>query len=1127
MELRRNCFVLVVLLLVLSSPSRSAEPELKAGVRLRLGGSRFQGWIAPEVVDWDNDGLNDLVVGHYSGRLAVYLNRGVGKAGISFRQIKLRRLDSFGSRGEPIWGWRFNKANCVCPGPGRLCPRVLDWDNDGKKDLVIGDGCGAQTRVWRNVGTDKAPIFSTRHLQYLPPDGGARPYHETVAPWIADWNGDGNKDLIMGRNRGIYVYVNRGTDAAPKFDFDRARLGMKIRNVFPTERLSPVFIDWDSDGRKDLIVGSQQGEVWFARNVGTPAQPKFKSYARVQADRKPIQMSSQARIAVSDLDGDGRRDLLVGDGTGVVWFFQARQPAPIARSRFVEIKGGGALPVGLVGTDDARRALTYRVLTQPKSGRLEGTAPNLRYTPNKDFTGRDQFTFEVTAGKMKSAPATMTLEVQPDIRPPRVVTQPKDDFVAIGQPATLRVEVSGSPPFSYQWSRNGMPIPRATGPELSIRETKVDDDGKYSVKVTGPGGVISSRPARLQAKAVPTGKAKVPIIEIRYRSPAVEPLTPGVLVITRTGDTDPPVNVKLTSRPGHYPVIPDLHFVPVPSSIPLKAGQTQAEIKVIPIEDTLTRGRQTLTFRIVPNPAYRIAPGRGSAQMIFLDDDCPTVGVQVVKDAKPDAGGRRTFRFTAEPAPRHDTRISYSVSGTATGGVDYEALPGTVTIPAGKTSATVVIKPYRQSQPGTKKTVVLTLPVHRFTFFDFYHYLTEGRPRTASVEIASTVTSPPPPNRPVKPADTEVAKLRKEVARLGWVIFTARSSGPNSDFDLFVMRPDGSQLRNITRTPRFDEFSARVSPDGKRMLYRRVEKGKRNVRKDQTQQDVGTKAMRTWPTAGTLIVANADGRHPRPLGKDGEYEWASWGPKGEQIACLETAKPKEPGSKKPVAYRIVVRDARSLKVIRSLPSGGIQRQAIWSPDGKRICGPANVLPGKSRLSKGLEYPLGRGKMVSIDLDSGKRISMALLPDWSPVWATDSDGDWFQGGSPEILHSANNYGICPAYYSMLWRSGLRGKPSQLVFAEYQKHVWGGCTSPDDKHAIFVIEGETWSLQGKMAIIRLADAPIARGRSPLFHGVLADLFPNLRQGPILDLAHVREGFDPHWTRAEIVRDQDPDE
>ncbi len=1120
MHPRLNCLTLWLVILSLSSAARGAEPELKKGVKLPLDGYRLQKWASPEVVDWNGDGMNDVVVGHYSGALFVHLNRGLGRTGFEFERIDILREDGFKRGDTPIWAWRFNKATCVCPGPGRISPRVVDWDQDGKMDLVIGDGLGAQTRIWRNIGTGDTARFSTHHLQYLPPDAGIRPYHETVQPCLADWNSDGKVDLIMGRNRGVYVYLNEGTRRSPHFDFDKSRLGTKIRNLFPPERLCPVLVDWDGDDLQDLLVGSQRGEVWFARNVGSKSQPRFDGYTPVRAGGKDIQVGAEARIAVADLDGDRRMDLLVGGDRGAVWFFQARQPHPVARGQMTRIQRGTPAAIELVGTYDGGRTLTYNVLTQPENGTLSGTAPNLTYTPKKDHQGRDQFTFSVATGQRESAPATVVIEVQPADKPPTIMTQPIDAIVGVGQPASFRVVASGTPPFSYEWKKNGNVIPRATGQVYSIREAQ--EDGSYSVTVTNVAGSVSSQPVALRVKSLPTEADDVPVIAIKYKSPVIEPSTAGVLTITRTGNTARPVTVNLTSRRGHNPVIADIHFVPTPSSITLKAGQTNAEVHIKPINDTLVNGTQTLTFQIAPNPAYRVASKQGSASMRFLDDDCPQVGISVAKDAP------QTFSITAQPAPRRDMEIAYSVGGTAIAGVDYEALPGTVTIPAGETTATISIQSYRQATTGDKKTVVLTLPYQQFTFFDFYRYLNHGRPRVASLRIASSDSSPPAPKqREESPAEPAVEKLRGEVSELGWIVFTARSNGSGSDFDLFVMRPDGTQLRNITNTPRFDEYSARVSPDGKRMLYRRVTKGAKLPTTGHVLS-VGEVAVSSWPPKGTLVIANADGGSPQPLGSDGSHAWATWGPKGQRIACLEAVEAKEPApatprsashNRKP-SRNIVIRDAETLKVLRSLPSGGIQRQAIWSPDGKRICGPADIPPGEIRLAKGIEYPLGMGKMVSLDIESGKRIPMARFPDWSPVWATDSDGDWFQGGSPRILHSANNYGICPAYYAMLWRSGSRHEPSQLVFAEDKKHIWGGCTSPDDKYAIFVIGGDAWALQGKMAIIRLADAPIARGSSKLFHEVLADFFPTLTAGPVFDLTHVPAGFDPHWTRADLA-------
>lgn len=68
-----------------------------------------------------------------------------------------------------------------------------------------------------------------------------------------------------------------------------------------------------------------------------------------------------------------------------------------------------ALPITLNGSGGI---LTYTVLTTPTNGVLSGTAPNLAYTPNTDFTGTDSFTFEVNNGTTNSLPATITLGVQ-------------------------------------------------------------------------------------------------------------------------------------------------------------------------------------------------------------------------------------------------------------------------------------------------------------------------------------------------------------------------------------------------------------------------------------------------------------------------------------------------------------------------------------------------------------------------------------------------------------------------------------------------------------------------------------------------------------------------------------------
>ena len=53
--------------------------------------------------------------------------------------------------------------------------------------------------------------------------------------------------------------------------------------------------------------------------------------------------------------------------------------------------------------------------------------------------------------------------------------------------------------------------------------------------------------------------------------------------------------------------------------------------------------------------------------------------------------------------------VSYAIGGTASNGVDYLALPATVTIPAGQRKATIVVVPIDDSLPERIETVVLAL----------------------------------------------------------------------------------------------------------------------------------------------------------------------------------------------------------------------------------------------------------------------------------------------------------------------------------------------------------------------------------------------------------------------------------
>ncbi|PYV86027.1 MAG: hypothetical protein DMG05_21080 [Acidobacteria bacterium] len=163
------------------------------------------------------------------------------------------------------------------------------------------------------------------------------------------------------------------------------------------------------------------------------------------------------------------------------------------------------------------------------------------------------------------------------------------------------------------------------------------------------------------------------------------------------------------------------------------------------------------------------------------------------------------------------------------------------------------------------------------------------------------------------PHEVKVTELAKEVHRKGWLVYTGPSE--KGDWDLFLMRPDGSALRNLTHSPDFHEIGARFSPDGKRLLYRRIPKHSKV-------------SLDSCGTQGELVIANSDGSEPETPGKPGEFPWASWGPDGRQIACLSKT-------------GIDVFDLSTKRLLRKLERKGIYQQLVWSPDGKSFCGPAN------------------------------------------------------------------------------------------------------------------------------------------------------------------------------------------
>jgi hypothetical protein len=81
-------------------------------------------------------------------------------------------------------------------------------------------------------------------------------------------------------------------------------------------------VDWNGDGTLDLLVGDIGGNVYLVPNEGTPQKYAFGKERQLKAGGKPLRVGGDAGPFACDWDGDGKLDLLVGDGQGCVWFFR-------------------------------------------------------------------------------------------------------------------------------------------------------------------------------------------------------------------------------------------------------------------------------------------------------------------------------------------------------------------------------------------------------------------------------------------------------------------------------------------------------------------------------------------------------------------------------------------------------------------------------------------------------------------------------------------------------------------------------------------------------------------------------------------------------------------------------------
>lgn len=559
---------------------------------------------------------------------------------------------------------------------------VGDFNNDGVDDLAVANYTSDTVDIFlsKGDGTFQNKIsFST--------GGSTGP--QSLA--VGDFNGDENMDLAvgLGSTDRVNVYIGNGSGGFSQ-----------KTSLTVTGPISIAVGDFDADGKSDLAMVQQGSDT--IRVVRGKGDGTFLNVASYATGGTPI------GVAVGDFNNDDVPDLAVtsytdetvsvllgiGDGSfhGQVTFPTGLDPHGVAVGD-LDLDGNSDLAIANWGDD------TVTVLLGNGQGSFQATSPDLdvqsspRSVVVDDFNGDGRQDLAVSnAGSDSVSILLGTGPTASDFA--RVINEgatlklaAKDFMGAFSDPAGLQLQQVkiDSLPTHGTLTLKGVPvavnqrIPASQLGNLAFAFS-AGFAGMSAFGWQGYDGASYSNCADVDVWTTP----KVSIVS---NGDATEGGAGNTFTISLNvpamGDLSIPLSSSGKAKSGK-------NYTAMPKKITIPAGQISVVVALAPLVDGVAKGDLSVIAKVSGGKGY-IVGSPNPATMTIIDDD-PKVSIVSDGDATEGGAGSKFTILLSVPALT-DLTIPLSTSGKAKSGKKYTALPKSVTILAGQSSADVILAP--------------------------------------------------------------------------------------------------------------------------------------------------------------------------------------------------------------------------------------------------------------------------------------------------------------------------------------------------------------------------------------------------------------------------------------------------